>query len=191
MELKRQMERYTYADYKQWNGRWEIIDGRAYAMAPAPSIGHQSISGMIFRKLGDFLDGKPCMPFIAPLDVRFEESDGCETVVQPDVLVVCDRAKLRKDGCVGTPEVVFEVLSPSTATRDLLMKYDLYERHGVREYWVVDPIEKVMVRFTLKDGRYERSGEQPVLESLVLPGFSLEPAALFASLADLPMDEPK
>ncbi len=188
MELK-QVKRYTYGDYKQWTeGRWEIIDGRVYDMSPAPTVRHQQIVGRIYTDLASFLKDKPCQPYLSPLDVRFEEDDDADTVVQPDVLVVCDRSKLRRDGIVGAPDVVFEVLSPRSSTRDLIKKYNLYERRGVREYWVVNPDEKVVIRFTLAEGRFVQGDDAPVLESQVLPGFSLDSAALFAALDGLPMD---
>ena len=194
MELKREVQenqKYTYADYATWDDgqRWEIINGQPIMMSPAPTIQHQRLCGELFSLLHSFLKGKQCEAFIAPVDVRFENSQKADTVVQPDVLVICDKTKIKNEGCVGAPDVVFEILSPSSAKMDLLKKYNLYEKHGVREYWALDPEDKMLVRFSLKDGRFERSNaEQGRLESLALPGFALDVQELFAVLDDTPAE---
>jgi Uma2 family endonuclease len=188
MELRKENHSYTYADYRTWdNGqRWEIIEGAPCLMSPAPTFAHQQLCGEVFGQLREYLKGKPCQAALAPLDVRFEDNDRTNTVVQPDVMVICDKTKIKKEGCVGAPDVVFEVLSPTTASRDMITKYSLYEKHGVREYWVIDPEEKTLVRFSLQDGQYQRSQlQRGRMESLAMPGFTLEAQELFASLDDI------
>jgi Uma2 family endonuclease len=145
--------RYTVADYLTWpdDERWELIDGIAYAMAPAPTTKHQGIAGRLYSRLEQRLNGKPCRPFIAPVDVVLSEGD----VVQPDVFVVCDPAKITEKNIQGAPDLVVEVLSPTTATRDLREKKALYMCAGVLEYVVVDPLELYVQRFRLdENGRY-------------------------------------
>ena len=156
MEALRKKEGYTYSDYCNWpdDERWELIDGYAYALA-APTITHQRVSGEIFRQLSNFLRGKRCQVFDAPCDVRLNAQGFDDDVVQPDILVVCDEKKLA-DGksVVGAPDLVIEVLSPTTASYDRIQKYKLYQRVGVREYWIVDPDEKLLMVNILRAGRY-------------------------------------
>lgn len=135
------------------------IDGVAYDMAPAPSIRHQAVTGNLYSVLHRHLAGTPCRPFIAPTDVRLSETD----VVQPDILVVCDPAKITPSHIEGAPDLVVEVLLPGTAAKDMRDKKWLYQRSGVREYLVVDPLEMYVQRFLLgSNGRY---GEPEVFGS--------------------------
>ena len=145
-------ERYTYADYLTWEDeeRWELIEGIAYSMSPGPNTRHQRLVRELGLKIGNFLSGKTCEMFTAPFDVRLPQSgqsgEESDTVVQPDVAVFCDPNKLDKQGAVGAPDWVIEVLSPSTIHKDQHLKLLLYQTHGVREYWMVDPeTERVMV----------------------------------------------
>jgi Uma2 family endonuclease len=150
---KPQSTRYTVADYMTWpdEERWELIDGVAYNMSPAPGIKHQDIAGGLYAMLRGKLQGKSCQPFIAPVDVVLSEHD----VVQPDVIVVCDSAKITERNIQGAPDWVAEVLSPSTARKGLREKKALFERSGVREYVVFDPLESYVQRFCLAaDGTY-------------------------------------
>jgi len=152
--------RFTYADYLQWpdGERWELIDGNPYAMAPAPTISHQTLVLNIAKQIDDALDGAPCRALIAPVDVLLPATDEADeqttTVVQPDILVVCDPAKLNERNVRGAPDWIIEVLSPATARHDHLTKRALYERAGVREYWLVHPVDRVITVYTLKDGQY-------------------------------------
>ena len=180
---RRQMETYTYGDYRQWTGndRFELIEGHAYAMAPAPARRHQEVLGEVFRQVSNALKGQLCRPFIAPFDVRLpqgdEADDRVDTVVQPDLSVVCDPAKLDAAGCRGAPDWVVEVLSPATAGHDQIVKRALYERHGVREYWLVHPVDGVLTIYRLEQGRFvmpevlEMQGQTPVG---VLPGVVMD-----------------
>jgi len=153
-------QRFTYADYRQWpaDERWELIDGVAYAMAPAPTISHQTLAGQLFRQIDEALDGAPCRALIAPVDVLLptpdEVDDRTTTVVQPDILVVCDPKKITERNVRGAPDWIIEVLSPATARHDHLTKRALYERAGVREYWLVHPVDRVITVYTLRDGHY-------------------------------------
>jgi len=152
--------RFTYADYRQWHAdeRRELIDGVAYAKAPAPTISHQTMTSRLFRQIDQALDGSPCRALIAPLDVVLpaasEADDQATTVVQPDILVVCDPKKITERNVRGAPDWIIEVLSPASARHDHLTKRALYERAGVREYWLVHPVDRVITVYTLKDGQY-------------------------------------
>ena len=155
---------YTYADYLAWDeGRWELIDGEVWDMTPAPSRLHQEISGELFYILHDFFRGKDCSVYAAPFDVRLPGSDNAEdytvtTVVQPDISVICDQSKLDDHGCAGSPDLIIEILSPATAAKDLKVKRALYERHGVQEYWLVHPTDKVVMSYQLvDDGQYGKA----------------------------------
>ena len=157
---RRDIEYHTYADYCSWpdDARYELIDGVAYAMGPAPVRRHQGILGEVFRQVANILEGSPCRPYIAPFDVRLPKTDeidnDVDTVVQPDLVVICDRAKLDDKGCRGAPDWVVEVLSPSTAGHDQILKRALYQRVGVREYWLVHPVDRIVTIYTLDAGSY-------------------------------------
>ena len=156
--------RYTYGEYLHWpdDVRYELIDGQAWMMAPAPTIEHQDIAGDIYFQLRQALEGAPCRVLIAPVDVRLprsgEADDDIDTVVQPDVLLVCDSAKIDRRGVRGAPDWVAEVLSPSTAARDQIAKRRIYERAGVREYWLVHPVDRVVTVYRLHHDRSQPSG---------------------------------
>jgi len=135
----KKQKKYTYEDYLQFPDelRCEIIDGEIYDMTPAPSTDHQRIAGKIYRIAASYLESRdsPCEALIAPVDVCFSEKD----IVQPDVMLVCDRSKIRRRGIFGSPDVVFEVLSPGTEVKDRKKKMELYTRFGVKEYFLVNP----------------------------------------------------
>jgi len=158
-ELKLE-ERYSYADYLTWSDdeRWELIDGTPYNMSPAPKRMHQETELYLARKIGDFLEGKPCKVYIAPFDVVLSEKDTnnelIDTVVQPDISVICDTSKLNDAGCKGAPDFIIEILSQSTALKDATTKKDLYEKSGVKEYWLVDTGTKSIRVYLLKNGKY-------------------------------------
>lgn len=162
MSLAREPERrFTYEDYLTWSGdeRCELIEGVPYAMTPAPGINHQRLVLSLGRQLDIWFEGKSCEPFLSPVDVRLPSAGQpdrkAEDVLQPDVGVVCDPSKIDERGIVGAPDFVIEVLSPSTASRDQILKAGLNEKHGVREYWVVAPAERlVTIRILQSDGRF-------------------------------------
>jgi Uma2 family endonuclease len=150
--------RFTYADYKAWElapgERFELIYGEAYAMA-APSLYHQSISGEVFRQISNYLYGKPCKAFPAPFDVRLfydvDDDEDDDTVVQPDISVICGAAKRGPEGCRGAPDMVVEILSPSNTAIEMDRKFELYRVAGVREYWVIDPEHKTLHAYRFKE----------------------------------------
>lgn len=160
MELPAENKRYTFADVLTWDesDRIEIINGEAFMMAP-PSRIHQEILTSLFGQLYDYLKGKTCKVYPAPFGVRLFEEDGdypedVDTMVQPDLTVVCDPGKLDDHGCKGAPDLIIEILSRSTRRYDRMTKFELYRRAGVREYWIVDPEEKYVQVFVLDGGRY-------------------------------------
>jgi Uma2 family endonuclease len=182
---------YTYADILQWDEgeRYELFDGRAFMMA-SPTRLHQEISGAIFNKLYNFLEGKRCNVYYAPFGVRlFPKKDKSDdTYFEPDIVVVCDPSKLDDWGCNGAPDLVVEILSPSTVKHDLLYKFNKYLEAGVREYWIVDPDEKTVSVYVLEGGRfvfYEYEWETAVQAS-ALPGFTLELKSVFTASEDSP-----
>ena len=133
----------------------------------APTTFHQGIAGFLYKKFLDFvMENKgPCFPFISPVDVQLDCDD--KTVVQPDVLVVCDRTKYKNGRVFGAPDLVVEVLSPSTRRKDMQLKMYKYSEAGVREYWMVDPEKKVVVQYDLDHLEiptiYNFQSEVPVL----------------------------
>jgi len=158
-------EHFTYSDYLTWpdDERWELINGEAYMMSPAPTRKHQEITIELASQFHIYLKGKSCKVYTAPFDVRLPETpeapdDEIETVVQPDIVVVCDHAKLDDKGCKGAPDLVVEILSPSTSKKDLQDKLFLYQRVGVKEYWIIHPSDKTVMVFQLDNqGEYGRA----------------------------------
>ncbi|HSO73083.1 MAG TPA: Uma2 family endonuclease [Thermodesulfobacteriota bacterium] len=155
---------YTYKDYLEWpeEERWEMIEGVAYHMTPSPSRSHQKISAALVNAIYPYLKGKNCEVYYAPFDVRLpegdEENNKIKTVVQPDIVVICDPSKLDEKGCKGSPDLIMEILSPSTASIDYISKLNLYEKNQVSEYWIIHPMDKiVMVYRLLENGNYGRA----------------------------------
>jgi Uma2 family endonuclease len=146
------VHKFTYADYRTWpdEERWEIINGEAYDMTPAPSVKHQRIATRLARTFGNLLDKKPCEPFAPPTDVVLDEFN----IVQPDFLVVCDKGKITAANIQGAPDLVVEILSPSTGRKDRREKKALYERFGVREYLLIHPEDEIVERYSLVEGKY-------------------------------------
>ncbi len=181
---------YTYADYILWQfqERVELIKGRIRQMA-APSMRHQRISGKIYGPLWGFLSGRPCDVFSAPFDVRLplplhrRKGDKIDTVVQPDICIICDRSKLDEQGCVGAPDLIVEILSPGNSRKEMRDKYELYQESGVTEYWVVFPSEQVLQRYILNEqGIYQAqlpNVEDDVVGLTFLPGFGMEVGTIF------------
>lgn len=187
----RETDRYTYADYLRWpdDERWELIDGEAYAMTPAPTPNHQTIEAELIRQLASYFLDKPCRVFPAPFDVRLprdaEADDAVNTVVQPDIAVVCDDAKIDRRGCRGAPDWVIEILSPSTAGHDQVRKLALYERHGVKELWIVHPDDRIVMAFRLEGDRYGRPEIAETRETTapaLFPDLAIDWALVFAKI---------
>ncbi len=172
MPLPKENKKYTYADYCTWDegGRWELIDGVPYAMAPAPGFTHQNISGNIFAALHVFLRGKACRVFHAPFDVRLNADDEDDIVVQPDILVVCEKSKLSEKGCKGAPDLVIEIMSPSTARHNRITKLNKYRDAGVREYWLVDSTDHNVQVMVFETGAVQGYTDADTVPVTVLPG---------------------
>jgi Uma2 family endonuclease len=177
-------DHYTYEDYATWpdDERYELIEGVPYLMSPAPNRAHQEISVELTRQFGNFLKGKPCQVFHAPFDVVLKVAGRKDTVVEPDLVVVCDKSKLSNGkNCVGAPDMLVEVLSPSTTRHDRLTKLNLYRKHGVKEYWIVDPESRHLEVLTLKDGEYVHDAydETETVAVKTLPGLEINLAEVF------------
>ncbi len=156
MELP-EKEHYTYSDYLEWDkdGRIEIIEGELIMMG-APARIHQKIVTELARQFGNFLEGKKCEVYVSPFTVRLFEknddnSDSVDTVVEPDLSIICDLDKLDKQGCKGAPDMIIEILSPSTMRHDRFVKFNLYQKAGVKEYWIISPEEQSVQVFLLND----------------------------------------
>jgi len=147
---------YTYSDYIAWddNERWELIDGIPFLMS-APTPNHQLLLLELSRQLANFLKGKRYRVFISPLDVRLNYDTLDDTVVQPDVLVVCDKNKYSDNKAIsGAPDFVIEILSLSNQKHDTVTKFKAYMDAGVHEYWIVDPVAKTVAVNILSNGNY-------------------------------------
>ena len=201
---KKLNRKFTYKDYLSWpeSERWELINGEAYDMSPAPTRRHQSISMYFSGVFSSYLKGKDCNVFAAPFDVRltggFKADEDVATVVQPDISVFCDEKKLDERGGNGAPDLVVEILSPevagasrklvsdqpSTAAKDLKEKFFLYERVGVKEYWVADPFNKTLTVFILEENkRYSRGvvyAGDDVLKTGLFEGLEIKMEEVFA-----------
>lgn len=178
----------TLADFLAWDEseRAEIVRGEAVMMA-SPSRVHQSISMSLAAQLYNFLEGKSCKVYPAPFAVRlFERAEDApkdvDTVVEPDISVVCDKSKLDDWGCKGAPDMVIEILSPSTQRHDRLVKMNLYQQAGVREYWIVNPADKTVQTYLLADGflrPHESYSADAVAKVQVLNGCFIELSRIF------------
>ena len=153
---------YTYADYLQWKfeERLELIRGRIFKMSPAPAPIHQEVSSNLNALFHSFLKKKKCKVYPAPFDVRLpvknrKKDNEVTTVVQPDLSIICDELKIDAKGCCGAPDLVVEILSPGNSHKEVKLKFELYEEVGVKEYWIVNPVEENLVVFILnKEGQY-------------------------------------
>jgi len=155
-EYNRQGKLFNYSDYASWDdgNRYELIDGVVHMMS-APTADHQRVLGRLFRKFADYLDDKTCEVFVAPFDVCLSgKGVDDHTVVQPDILVICDESKIDNRFYNGAPDLVVEILSPSTSQTDRIKKQNKYLQAGVREYWIVDPVDRNIVVNLLENGRY-------------------------------------
>jgi Uma2 family endonuclease len=180
-EALREYKRFTFDEF--WaldeNVRAELYDGELRMMAN-PSQRHQSVAGDMHRQLSQFLLGKPCKVFHAPFGVRLSDKE--DTVFEPDILVVCDKTKLDGMKCNGAPDLVVEVLSPSSVRYDKVIKFGKYREAGVREYWIVDPDKNTLQANILRDGAYSATiyGETDVAPVSVLEGCTIDLAEVFA-----------
>jgi len=180
---------YTYADYLKWSfdERLELIKGKIFKMSPAPGSVHQRLSHKISLKLGIYLTDKSCEIFSAPFDVRLVKRSTDDrdiiTVVQPDICVICDPKKIDAKGCIGSPDIVIEILSPGNNKKELQNKYEVYEEAGVLEYWIVYPLENTLLKYTLIEDAFQASRPLTIGDEVttpILPGFILNLDELFA-----------
>ncbi|MCL2225488.1 MAG: Uma2 family endonuclease [Defluviitaleaceae bacterium] len=177
---------YTYADYYNWGEdaeRCELIDGVVYGMS-APTIAHQNVVLGLGAELRSFFKGRRCRPFISPVDVRLFPKGLDDTVVQPDVIVVCDPKKFSDGKAIqGAPDLVVEVLSRSTYKHDNKRKFQKYEQAGVREYWIVDPLYWQVYVYILKDNKFTRFGvfdeSDEAISSHIFEGLAIKPSDIF------------
>lgn len=165
------VHKYTYLDYITWpvDKPIELIDGIPYLMTPAPSRIHQKISVELVRQISNYLQGKTCEVYPAPFDVRLIENDEPDekinNVIQPDISIICNKEKLDETGCKGSPDLVMEIVSPSSISMDYIKKLNLYEKYSVREYWIIHPIDKIIMVYTLiENGKYARPAVYPMEE---------------------------
>jgi Uma2 family endonuclease len=183
---------YSYADYlswTNWNQMVELIYGKVYKMSPAPTSLHQRVSRELLLQMGTFLRKKKCEVFDAPFDVRIPVSHGdsdekINTVVQPDLCVICDPSKIDERGCLGAPDWIIEIISKHTSEKDLHLKFELYESSGVKEYWVVYPHERSIIVFVLNEhGKYQAASrpytQKDSVQSFTIPGLCINLEEVF------------
>ncbi|MEX2566194.1 MAG: Uma2 family endonuclease [Cyclobacteriaceae bacterium] len=183
---------HSYADYLTWQMEEvvELIKGRIFKKAAAaPKRIHQRISLKLAAKLYFFLEDKPCQVYDAPFDVRFPKTSKADhqihDVVQPDICVICDPEKLDDRGCIGAPDLIVEILSPSNSKTELKHKFKLYESNGVREYWIIHSETQDLLIYSLTNGKYVPSllfTSGDVVESNVIKGFKLDLEEFFGDI---------
>ncbi len=186
-------KRYTYADYLTWQfqERVELIKGWVYRMSPAPRRVHQEVEGNLYFEIRKFTNTQSCKIYQSPFDVRLIKNRGLKnqeinTVVQPDICVICDMNKLDDAGCIGAPDLIVEILSDSTAKKDYNEKFNLYEENQVKEYWIVNPATQTIEVFSLAEGKYvslglfnEKEGTEKVGGNL-FPDLQIELNSIFS-----------
>lgn len=183
-------KRYTYSDYVRWKfqERVELFKGLIFPMA-APSPVHQEVSGNLHGFLWSFLRNKSCKLYPAPFDIRLPlpkskvTADKIDTVVQPDLCVVCDLTKIDQRSCIGAPDLVVEILSPGNSKREMKDKFELYEEAGVLEYWVIDPVHRTVLSYILQDGKFvgiiPPFTDEDQLTSTIFDGLAIDLSEVF------------
>ena len=176
-------KKYSYADYLTWTGekRFELIYGKAWSMSPAPTPRHQRVVAILTSEIYIFLKGKPCEVFPSPFDVRFvKEKDQQEQdifiTLQPDLSVICDKSKIDDKGCLGSPDLIVEILSPSTGYKDETQKLSIYEEYKVKEYWIINPDRKIIQIFLHNGEEFDKPDYykgNDVINSTVLKGMQV------------------
>ncbi|MCB0652247.1 MAG: Uma2 family endonuclease [Saprospiraceae bacterium] len=180
---------YTIQDYLSWpfDEMVELIRGKVFRMSPGPNTKHQRISTFLLNKIYNYLEHKKCEVFHAPFDVylpvQHPKTGKPNTVVQPDITVICDPKKISEKGCEGSPDMVMEIISDSTRKKDIQIKFELYEECKINTYWLVFPKEEIIEIFELNaTGKYERKGgysDEDELTSDLLPGLRIKASHVF------------
>lgn len=184
-----QNKQYSYAEYLTWKfeERVELLRGFIAKMA-APSRIHQEISGILHAKIRLQLWHSPCKIYAAPFDVRLPHfskklDKNVTTVVQPDLCIVCDPSKLDARGCAGAPDLIIEILSPGNSKKEMIDKFTIYEEAGVKEYWLVQPAEKTILRYVLNEkGEYiglRPMTEEGMISTPIVPDFEMDIKDIF------------
>lgn len=183
-------KKYTYSDYILWKfkERVELLKGFIFPMA-APNTDHQHVSFKLTIRIGNYIEKIDCRLFTAPFDVRLPlpahriTEDNIDTIVQPDLCVICDKSKIKKQGCVGAPDLIVEILSPGNSKREMRDKFDLYEEAGVLEYWIVDPIRRTVLVYYLKDEKYAAVAppytDEGIVTSIIFPDLKVNLIEVF------------
>ena len=184
-------KQHSYADYLVWKfeERVELIKGWIFKMA-APNRAHQTMAGRLYLRMGNHFETHSCNLFFAPFDVRLTRKDAANntvtTIVQPDLCVICDNEKLDKQGCVGAPDLVVEILSPGNSKKEMKQKFEIYEESGVREYWIIEPTEKFVFIYVLNEnGKFyglKPLTEDELLVSTIFPELQFELLPIFKNL---------
>lgn len=185
---------YSYADYLTWqfDETVELIKGKIMLMSPAPNVGHQQIAGNLYGMFYNFFRHKKCRFFPAPFDVRLYDrkksilaNKEIHSVVQPDLCVICETAKLDEQGCNGAPDWIIEILSKGNSAKEMQIKYALYAESGVNEYWMVYPYEQAVYQFILDgDSRYQLKNmyaNNATAVSHLFPDFAIDLNEVFES----------
>jgi len=182
---------YTYADYLKWKfeERLELFRGKIFKLS-APNTKHQTVAAKLHLRIGGYLENRPCFVFIAPFDVRLpvknrKKDNEITTVVQPDLGIVCDTSKIDERGCCGAPDLVIEILSPGNSQKEVQFKYELYEEAGVKEYWIINPVEENIVVHILNDkGKFEglkMYAAGHIIQSYCIEGLQVDVKEIFKS----------
>jgi Uma2 family endonuclease len=179
---------YTYADYLKWKfeERLELFKGKIFKLS-APNTAHQKIAGNIYLRARLILETQKCQVFIAPFDVRLpvknkKKDNEITTVIQPDLCIVCDETKIDERGCCGAPDLVIEILSPGNSQKEVCLKFQLYEEAGVKEYWIINPVEENLIVYTLDvekfgGGKMYAGGDR--IKSASVMGLSIDVTDIF------------
>lgn len=191
MPLSQETKKYTFADYLTYpeDERWEIIDGVPYMQA-APAPVHQEVLTELVRQMANYLTGKPCKVYPAPFCVRLplgneKNEKEVKNIVEPDISIICDRSKIDDKGCNGAPDMIIEIISPSSIKMDRVVKFNKYEKAGVKEYWIVEPDQKlvsvVVLQSNQKYGRTELYTEDDKITVSIFPDLIIDLSVVFTS----------
>lgn len=191
MPLSQETKKYTFADYLTYpeDERWEIIDGVPYMQA-APAPVHQEVLTELVRQMANYLTGKPCKVYPAPFCVRLplgneKNEKEVKNIVEPDISIICDRSKIDDKGCNGAPDMIIEIISPSSIKMDRVVKFNKYEKAGVKEYWIVEPDQKlvsvVVLQSNQRYGRTELYTEDDKITVSIFPDLIIDLSVVFTS----------